>query len=78
MVLVARRYPVSAGMAADGPPDIGDAIVMDGIAERWGAHYRLVFTEGKYQAYRLIPLTADTPDGLDSAIRADFSRQNAR
>ena len=63
--------------AADGRPDIADELVMDGLAERWDGHYRLEAGGGEFRAYRLTPLTADTPAGLDSAIRADYARHTS-
>ena len=54
--------------------EVDDDLVMDGLADRWAGYYRLTITDGVYLAYRLFPLTADTPGGLDSLIRADAAR----
>ena len=53
---------------------------MHDIVARWGAFYWIEY-DGTYRATRpdgsVLPV-ADTPDGLDSAIRADFSRWATR
>jgi hypothetical protein len=54
--------------------EVDDDLVMDALATKWDGYYKLEVAEDGYHAYRLVPLTADTPGGLDSAIRADFSR----
>lgn len=51
------------------------------IAEKWGHWYHLEYAAGMYRATRpdgiILPL-ACTPEGLDSAIRADWSRWHTR
>ena len=52
------------------------------LSERWGRWYYVEYTpEGRYRATRpdghVLP-EADTPEGLDSAIRADWARWHSR
>ena len=54
--------------------EVDDDLVMDGLADRWAGYYKLAVAGDEYRAYRLFPLTADTPGGLDSLIRADAAR----
>lgn len=73
-------HPVTAWPAEDGI-DVRDALTMQDIARTWGAYYFLEYSDGMYRATRpdgvdLPP--ADTPEGLDSAIRADWARWHAR
>jgi len=55
-----------------------DEMTLDALkASGWAGWYDIGFTAGEYYAFRLIGgplLTARTPAGLESAIRADFSR----
>ncbi|HTQ88509.1 MAG TPA: hypothetical protein VMK84_03355 [Streptosporangiaceae bacterium] len=55
-----------------------DQMTLDGIHARWGRYYDLWADGGTYYARHALagePLKADTPAGLDSAIRADWSRR---
>ena len=57
-------------------------MTLTALRERWSVFYYLEYTpEGRYRATRpdghVLP-EADTPEGLDSAIRADFSRWGTR
>lgn len=66
----------SAWMAADGL-DPGDKIALDDLGDRLSGFYDVGYAEGDYWAFRLIGgplLTAATLGGLDSSIRADWSR----
>jgi len=52
------------------------------VQVRWSRHYHLEYTQAdRYRATRpdghVLP-EADTPEGLDSAIRADWSRRGTR
>ena len=64
--------PASGGTVA--------ALTMQDIVARWGAFYWIEY-DGTYRATRpdgyVLPV-ADTPEGLDSAIRADWVRWNSR
>ena len=54
-----------------------DKIALDELADGLSWFYDIGYTHGEYHALRLLggPLmTADTLGGLDSAIRADWSR----
>jgi len=58
-----------------------DQMTLTAIAETWGVFYDTWFEGGMYRARRadgtaLTP--APTPEGLDSAIRADWARRSAR
>jgi hypothetical protein len=56
---------------------ISEQIALDELADKWASVYDLGYADGEYFAFRLIGgplLPADTLGGLDSAIRADFSR----
>ena len=71
----------AAWRTADGR-DIRDAIAMDQLrAEEWAAPYDAGFADGAYHARHLAGgalLTAGTPEGLASAIKADVARRAAR
>ena len=59
-----------------------DSLTLQKLTEDWGRWYHLEYTGvGAYRATRpdghVLP-EADSPEGLDSAIRADFSRWNLR
>ena len=76
-----RGDPVTAWPAAGGI-DVHDALTMQDIITDWGRWYHIEYTpEGRYRATRpddyVLP-EADTPEGLESAIRADHSRWGAR
>jgi len=58
-----------------------DQMTLATIAETWGAYYHLEYDEGAYTATRPDGFTlpqADSPESLDSVIRADFSRWGSR
>lgn len=60
---------------------VTDALLMDRIRATWQDHYDIGEVRGSFLACRLTggPLiTADTPAGLESAIRADYARKCAR
>ena len=67
---VSGSWPTAAGMT------------LDRIRADWGAFYRVEYTEaGRYRATRpdgLVLPEADSPEGLDSAIRADYARWATR
>ena len=57
-----------------------DEMTLDGIREAWAEFYDIGCAEGVYCAFWLFDgpmdlLAADTPEGLDSAIRADAARR---
>jgi len=59
-----------------------DEMTLAGIQAQWGRWYYVEYTPGgRYRATRpdghVLP-EADTPEGLDSAIRADWSRWGTR
>ncbi len=69
-------HPVTAQPAADGR-DIADDLLMDRIRADWSEIYDLGYAGGSFLARLLIGgdlLSAKTPAGLESAIRADFTR----
>ena len=71
---------MTAWQTADGL-DLRDALTMQSIIATWGETYDVGFTAGAYCARRLTGgplLTAATPAGLESAIRADYSRWASR
>jgi hypothetical protein len=54
-------------------------MALDDLAQRWGTLYDVGFAGGAFHAFLLAGgpvITADTLAGLDSAIRADFSRRS--
>ena len=64
-----------AAPAADS--DAHRALELQGLAEAWGAVYLVSFDGTQYRAacrYDGTDLKADTPAGLESAIRAHWSR----
>ena len=72
---------MTAWPATDGI-DVRDALTMQELVALWGAWYYIEYTPaGRYRATRpdghVLP-EADTPAGLDSAIRADWTRWNSR
>lgn len=59
-----------------------DALALDELRDAYGTHYDIGYAESVYCAFWLFDgpmdlLTADTPEGLDSAIRADWARRTA-
>ena len=73
--------PVIAWPTADGL-DVCDALTMQEILAAWGRWYHIeCLPGGIYRATRpdgfVLP-EADTPAGLESAIRADYARWNSR
>ena len=72
---------MTAWMTDDGRP-IRDEIALDDLkAEPWAAPYDIGFAADAYHGVHLTGgalLTADTPEGLASAIRADIARRSAR
>ncbi len=77
--LACRYVPVTALEAADGR-DIRDEIAMDALRRDWFEHYDIGYAANWYLARRLNGgplLTAGTPAGLESAIRADWARFTA-
>ncbi len=65
-----RDHPVTAWTT-------DDALLLQQVKDDWAGCYDVGYADGEYYAFRLIggePLTADTPAGIDSAIRADFVR----
>ena len=58
--------------------DAHDAMALDRLRDAWGAAYDIGHAAGACWAVWLLggdPMTAATPEGLDSAIRADWSRR---
>jgi hypothetical protein len=54
-----------------------DQLLIEQIQADWAGIYDVGYAAGEFWAFRLIggqPLTADTPAGIESAIRADFVR----
>ena len=72
---------MTAWTTADGR-DIRDEVKMDKLrAEEWAAPYDAGFADGNYHARHISGgalLTAHTPEGLASAIKADVARRRAR
>ena len=65
------RQDIDPAQPATGPMTLRD------VADIWHGHYDTGEADGEYHAFRLIggPLiTAGTPAGLESAIRADYAR----
>jgi hypothetical protein len=55
-------------------------MTLDDVRAAWAPGYDVGEVAGRFWAMRLIggqPLEADTPEKLDSAIRADLARQGA-
>jgi hypothetical protein len=72
-----RGDPVIAWTAAGGLAVSDDLTALDNLAGTWTGLYDVGYADGEFHALRLTGgplLTADTPGGLDSAIRADFTR----
>jgi hypothetical protein len=72
----------SAGAATDCAawPTPAEMALHD-LAQRWAGYYDVGFAGGAFHAFLLTGgpvFTASTLDGLESAIRADWSRQAAR
>ena len=70
---------MTAWPAADGI-NVRDALTLQDIARDYGRYYDLWFKDGTYYARFITagkPLEADTPAGLESAIRADAWRRTA-
>ncbi len=62
--------------AADGR-SISDELAMDALRQTWFEYYDIGYAASWYLARRLNGgplLSASTPEGLGSAIRADWSR----
>ena len=84
MPLVSHPDPVRSKTELSSWPAAGGtacgALTMQDITARWGAFYWIEY-DGTYRATRpdgyVLPV-ADTPEGLDSAIRADWARWNSR
>ena len=76
---VRAKTELSSWPAAGGT--VCGALTMQDVVARWGAFYWIEYDGAAYRATRpdgyVLPV-ADTPDGLDSAIRADFSRWATR
>jgi hypothetical protein len=72
---------MTAWPTADGR-DIRDEVAMDELRDQpWAKAYDAGFASGAYRAIHLSGgalLTADTPEGLASAIKADVARRSAR
>ena len=62
---------------ADGR-DLRDEIILDQLREVWAGIYDCGYAGGAYRAVRLLAdgplLAADTAEGLDSAVRSDWTR----
>ena len=71
---------MTAWPAADGI-NVRDALTLQDIIDLWRAYYHIEYAGGMYRATRpdgyVLP-EADTPAGLESAIRADWARWGAR
>lgn len=66
-------WPAAAGH----DPDPFDMLALESLRESWSAFYDIGYAGGAYWMLRLTggsPMTADTPDGLESVIRADYTR----
>lgn len=61
--------------------DVRAALTLQDIIIQWGDYYLIEYNGGKYRATRPdgreLP-EADTPEGIESAIRADYSRWGKR
>lgn len=85
--MASGQFPVTAWPAA-GSRSTLDQITLQQLAVKWAGWYRLGYLadadgypDGVYFACRDTggnPLAAGTLEGLDSAIRADYSRWTAR
>ena len=65
-------WPAAAGL------DAHAAMALDRLRDTWGAVYDIGHAAGACWAVWLLggdPLSASTPEGLASAIRADWSRR---
>jgi len=68
-------------MGTPGRLDPIDGLTLQGIAARWAVAYETGYAHGVYWARRHDSghlLSSGTPAGLESAIRADYSRWAAR
>ena len=69
--MAAREHAVTAWPAAD-------AMTLDKIRDVWEGIYDVGYADGTYRAARSLIagplLTARSPEGLESAIRADWAR----
>jgi hypothetical protein len=66
------------GVAVTGAWPTADDMALDGIKAEWGEIYDTGIAGGEYCAFHVTGgrlLTAATPEGLASAIRADWSRR---
>ena len=55
-----------------------DLMTLDEIRAAWGQQYDIGYADGAFYSYRLPGgplLAAHTPEGLESAIRADWTRR---
>ena len=71
----------SGGIEVSGAWPSADEMTLETVRNTWGGWYDTGMAAGEFWALRLIGgplLTATTPEGLESAIRADFSRWGAR
>jgi hypothetical protein len=70
---------VTAQHAAD-DRDVTDELVMDEIRRTWQGIYDVGYADGSFLARRIDGgdlIGAETPAGLESAIRADYARSVA-
>ena len=68
-------WPLSGGL------DAHDAMALDRLRDAWGGVYDVGYASGTCWAAWLLggdPLSASTPEGLESAIRADWARRSRR
>ena len=66
-----------SGWQAAGGPSPHDRLTLELIRADWSPFYDAGYVDGTYAAMRIAGgdlLSADTPEGLDSAIRADWKR----
>ena len=75
-----RGDPVTAWPAAYSR-DVNDELAMDRIRADWFGIFDAGYADGAFLARRItggVLLSASTPAGLESAIRADWFRQGAQ
>lgn len=71
--MIDQSLPVPGAAAWPTP----DEMALEALAEVWKPAYDVGFADGSFCAFRWPDgplLTADTPEGLGSAIRADWAR----
>jgi hypothetical protein len=76
-----RGHPMTPWQQPAGGRDIHDEIAMEHLRAQWAEVYDFGFGTGDYRARCQTGgalLIASTPAGLDSAVRADWARRNAR